>query len=306
MENVIEIFNLRKVYKTKVALDDVTLNIKKGEILGLVGKNGAGKTTLIRCLTGVANLTSGSFKINGVESTDKVGMKEQKRKMAAMIEAPALYLNASAKFNLISRGILLGLEGDLNAFAEEQLRFVGLEEVINSNRAAKDFSLGMRQRLGIAMALIGDPEVLILDEPTNGLDPEGIVEIRNLLLKLNKEKNTTILISSHILGELSKLASSYVFIDQGKIIKQLEGDDIEHAMKARFVLRCSDQEKAISILEKKGINFGKSAHHISLFDIEDAGPIITMLVKEGIEIITIKEEKSDLEDFYMSLLGGEQ
>ncbi|MDY6431131.1 MAG: ATP-binding cassette domain-containing protein [Bacilli bacterium] len=308
MEKIVETFSLTKKYGDKVVLDNVDLTVKKGSIVGLVGKNGAGKTTLIRCLTDVISLTSGSYSLFGVPSTDAAGIRKTRSRIAAMIESPALYMGASARVNLLSQAILFGVEGDLEEFVNEQLRFVGLEEVIGSKKRVKDFSLGMRQRMGIAMSLVGNPELLLLDEPTNGLDPEGIVEIRNLLLKLNKEKGTTILISSHILGELSKLAHSYIFLDKGKIIKQIDDLDLEFKEKNKLVITVNEPKKLVDLLSNENIHYetdeeAKDTFHI--YGVAEVGPFITNVVKKGIDILSLKEIDNNLEDIYLDLLSEE-
>ncbi|HPM08031.1 MAG TPA: ATP-binding cassette domain-containing protein, partial [Bacilli bacterium] len=202
---VVETKGLTKKYGTTLALNNVSISVHRGEIYGFVGRNGAGKTTLIRVLTGIANPTSGSFTLLGAATKNE--QKEARKHIAAMVETPALYMNMTAHDNLRTTLILKGLKDE--SLIRSRLEEVGLSDVIASSKKAKDFSLGMKQRLGIAMALLGDPELLILDEPTNGLDPEGIREMRELLVNINKSRNITMIISSHILGELSKLATRF-------------------------------------------------------------------------------------------------
>ncbi|HPV69811.1 MAG TPA: ATP-binding cassette domain-containing protein, partial [Bacilli bacterium] len=214
---VVQTIGLTKKYGSTVALNDVSITVHRGEIYGFVGRNGAGKTTLIRVLTGIANPTSGTFTLLGAKS--KAEQKETRKHIAAMVETPALYMNMTAHDNLRTTLILKGIKDE--SLIRSRLKEVGLDDVISSSKKAKDFSLGMKQRLGIAMALLGDPELLILDEPTNGLDPEGIREMRELLVKINKDRNITMIISSHILGELSKLATRFGFIDKGVIINEI-------------------------------------------------------------------------------------
>lgn len=207
---------LCKSYRNFKALHRLNMHIPKGAIYGFVGKNGAGKTTLIRQICGLQNPTSGSYSLYGVKNTDPAIRKVRKR-MGAVVETPAIYQDMTAAENLKMQYQLLGLpsfEG-----IPELLELVGLEKV--GKKKAKDFSLGMRQRLGIAIALYGNPDFLVLDEPINGLDPQGIVEIRELILKLNQEYQITVLISSHILDELAKLATHYGFIEGGTLIKEI-------------------------------------------------------------------------------------
>ena len=299
----IVIDNLTKTYKKKKAVDGVSMKVPYGSILGLVGKNGAGKTTLIRLLCDVAKPTSGEYALLG--ETDPKKLLEVRRNVAAMVETPALYLNMNAMDNLISRAILMNVQGDLKAYAREKLTFVGLQEVIDSKKHAADFSLGMRQRLGIAMALIGDPKLLILDEPTNGLDPAGIHEIRELLLRLNHEKGITILISSHILSELSKLATDYAFIDQGKIVGEVSAQQLENGSTKKFTLDVDDPAKAAKIIEKEGWSSVTENGSIVVTGYKEAADVVTALILGKVKVSHFKEEGGDLEEYFLTLLGGE-
>lgn len=216
--NILTTTNLCKKYGANLAVDNVNMTVNQGDIYGFVGLNGAGKTTVIRLITGLINKTSGSFDLFGMP--DSGNLCNERRKISSMVETPALYLNMTSVDNMkiqcaIMQMPIVGIS--------DLLKLVGLDST--SRVLAKNFSLGMRQRLGIAMALVGDPKFMLLDEPTNGLDPEGIIEIRDLLLSLNKTKGITILISSHILSELSKLATTYGFIHKGKLIKQISAED---------------------------------------------------------------------------------
>mgnify|MGYP000769716626 CR=1 FL=1 len=200
------------------------MHVPRGAIYGFVGKNGAGKTTLIRLICGLQRPTSGSYRLYGSENTDKKILEAQRR-IGAVVETPSIYLDMTAEENMKEQYYVLGLpsfEG-----IPQILKLVGLEDA--GKKKAKDFSLGMRQRLGIAIALAGKPDLLVLDEPTNGLDPQGIVEMRELILKLNRERQITVLISSHILDELSRLATHYGFIDKGTIVKEITAEELENA-----------------------------------------------------------------------------
>ena len=301
MEPIIETRDLTKTYGSRNALDGVNLRVYPGDILGLVGKNGAGKTTLIRVLTDVAHLTSGSFSLFG--ESDPKKQVALRRDIAAMVETPAFYPELSGEKNLIARLILLQKRGDLRAEAEELLRFVGLGEVLGTGKKARDYSLGMRQRLGIAMALAGEPKLLILDEPTNGLDPEGIVQIRELLLRLNKEKGITIVVSSHILGELSKLATRYCFIDQGKVVQQISAAQLEGAFSRQLTLEVSDEAKAGALLKELGLTVEESPEGgLLCYGYKEAIEPIKALLSSGVDVIRFKEKASDLEDYFVSLI----
>lgn len=224
MEYVLRTNGLVKKYRGFTALNGLTMSIPKGSIYGFVGRNGAGKTTLIRLITGLQLPTSGEFEIYGVKNTDRK-ITESRKRMGAVVETPAVYLDLSAKENLKQQYRILGMP-DFKGI-DELLELVGLADT--GRKKAKNFSLGMRQRLGIAVALCGNPDFIVLDEPVNGLDPQGIIDIRELILKLNHERNITILISSHILEELSKLATHYGFIDGGKMIREMSAEELEQA-----------------------------------------------------------------------------
>ncbi|MCI9549764.1 MAG: ATP-binding cassette domain-containing protein, partial [Oscillospiraceae bacterium] len=211
MEYVLTTQGLSKHYKDFKALDDLSMHVPKGAIYGFVGRNGAGKTTLIRLICGLQSPTAGTYALYGVDSRDK-GLPRVRRRMGAVVETPSIYLDLTARDNLREQLRVLGVPSDDGI--PQLLKLVGLEDT--GNKKARNFSLGMKQRLGIAVALAGDPDFLVLDEPVNGLDPQGIIDIRELILKLNRERNITVLISSHILDELSKLATHYGFIDGGR------------------------------------------------------------------------------------------
>ena len=218
MEYVLETSALTKRYRGFTALDSLTMRVPKGAIYGFVGRNGAGKTTLIRLICGLQEPTGGSFTLYGVRNTD-ARICRSRRRMGAVVETPSAYTDMTAEENLRQQYLVLGMPSTEGI--PELLRLVGLEGA--GKKKVKHFSLGMRQRLGIAVALAGNPDLLVLDEPVNGLDPQGIIEIRELILKLNREHGITVLISSHILDELSRLATHYGFIDGGCMIKEISG-----------------------------------------------------------------------------------
>ena len=283
MEYVLTTNNLTKQYKKFKALDGLTMNVPKGSIYGFVGKNGAGKTTLIRVICGLQQPTNGSYHLYGKENNTKEIVKSRRR-MGAVIETPAIYLDMTAKENLEQQYRILGLPNFKGI--DDILNLVGLSNT--GKKKAKNFSLGMKQRLGIAIALVGDPDFLVLDEPVNGLDPQGIIEIRELILKLNREFQITVLISSHILEELSKLATHYGFIDKGKIVKEISAEELEKDFKTWMGVEYEvlDDKKA-DIFEKVNIT-----------------SLAVPLSQKGCEILNIQERDESLESYYINLVGG--
>ena len=242
MENILKTVDITKKFSKKVAVSAVNMNIKKGDIYGFIGRNGAGKTTLIKMLVGLSQPTSGS-----IELFDSKNLNKARRKIGTVIEAPAFIPHLSARQNMFIQWTLLGSKD--KSIIDETLKLVGLDNV--GNKKVKKFSLGMKQRLGIAMTLMGEPEFLILDEPTNGLDPEGIIEIRQMLKKLNQEKGLTILISSHILGELSKLATRYGIINDGVLIDEFTEQELTERCQSSLIVKVNDINKACEILKSE-------------------------------------------------------
>lgn len=299
MEYVLQTNNLTKMYGKKAAVNGVDLHVKEGDIYGLIGKNGAGKTTLIRMVAGIANPSSGNIRL--FESDD---LDTQRRKTRVMIENPAVYLNMTARQNLMYYCYLLGIKSK-NAI-DEMLHLVGLTDT--GKKKARNFSLGMKQRLAIAIALMGDPEFLMLDEPMNGLDPTGIKEIRELILKLNQEKHLTILISSHILGELSKIATRYGVINKGQLIEEFSNQELLERCESKLELKVDNTEKAAEILKSRLsiTNYNivdESTIHI-LKDFQDkVGQINTELATHGVTVFFSSIVGEDLEDYFMQLMS---
>ena len=252
MDYVLRTNALCKNYRDFKALNGLSMNVPKGAIYGFVGKNGAGKTTLIRLICGLQEPASGNYTLYGRKNTDK-DITKSRRRMGAVVETPSIYLDMTAENNLKQQYRILGLPSYDGL--SEILNLVGLNHT--GKKKAKNFSLGMRQRLGIAIALVGDPDFLVLDEPANGLDPQGIIEIRELILKLNQEKQITVLISSHILDELSRLATHYGFIDNGCLVKELSAKELEAACRKCVRMKVSDTKALARVLDGMKIDYNK-------------------------------------------------
>ncbi len=300
MEYVLEINALSKNYKDFKALNGLSMNIPKGAIYGFVGRNGAGKTTLIRLICGLQDPTSGDYTLYGRKNTDKDIVKSRRR-MGAVVETPSIYLDMTAEDNLKQQYRTLGLPSFDGL--TEILKLVGLDNT--GKKKAKNFSLGMRQRLGIAIALAGAPDFLVLDEPVNGLDPQGIIEIRELILKLNREQQITVFISSHILDELSKLATHYGFIDNGYIVKEMSADELEAACKKCIRMEVSNTKALARVLDEMGIDYKIITDETAaVYAKVNISQLTVALAKENCEVISMQERDESLESYYVSLVGG--
>ncbi len=300
MDYVLQTNALCKTYKNFKALNGIAMHVPKGAIYGFVGKNGAGKTTLIRLLCGLQEPSSGEYTLYGRKNTDK-DIVESRRRMGAVVETPSVYLDMTAEDNLKQQFRILGLPSFEGLHGILQL--VGLENT--GKKKAKNFSLGMRQRLGIAIALAGDPDFLVLDEPANGLDPQGIIEIRELILKLNREQQITVLISSHILDELSKLATHYGFIDNGRLVKELSADELEAACRKCVRMEVSDTKALARVLDGMGIDYKITADQTAdVYAKVNISRLTVTLAKENCELIAVQERDESLESYYVSLVGG--
>ncbi len=302
MEYVLTASGLTKKYRHFTALDSLSIHVPKGAIYGFVGKNGAGKTTLIRLICGLQNPTDGDYTLYGIHCRDR-NLPKARRRMGAVVETPSIYLNMTAEENLREQYRILGIpsfEG-----IEELISLVGLEHA--GKKKAKNFSLGMRQRLGIAVALCGEPDFLVLDEPVNGLDPQGIIEIRELILRLNREKQITFLISSHILDELSRLATHYGFIDRGRIIKEISAEELENACRKCIQVEVTDTRVLSRVLDSMGIDYNIISHsQAEIFAQVPITRLVLALHEEGCDVLSVRERDESLESYYISLVGGDR
>lgn len=300
MEYVLETNKLEKRYGRNKVLTNVNLHIEKGSIYGLIGKNGAGKTTLIRLICGLQIPTSGAYSIYGSSNKNKE-ITRCRQRMGAIIEMPSICLSMTAEENLKEQAKVIGLHNYDNLY--EILKIVKLENT--GKKVAKNFSLGMKQRLGIAIALVGNPDFIVLDEPINGLDPEGIIEIRELILKLNKEKQITFLISSHYLDELSKIATCYGFLDNGKIVKEISKQKLENNFKKRTQINVSNLTECIRYLEEQKLPYRIVTDNvIDIYEKINVSKIVTALSKRNCIINDFQEKGQSLESYYLNLIGG--
>ena len=296
METVLKTNGVIKKYGANTILNGINMTINKGDIYGFIGKNGAGKTTFMRVVLSLTNKNDGEVEFFDGQKMEDIGLK-----IGSLIESPGLYKNASAYENLKRFSILYGAD---ESKIKEILELVGLG--YTGNRKAKDFSLGMRQRLGIAIALLGDPEFLLLDEPINGLDPEGIKEIRDVILKLNKEKGITFLISSHLLDELSKIVTRYGIINNGTLIEEIEAKELEKKCKNKLIIECNNPEEAKKVLSKmidsKDLVINKNVLEVHS-NLEKSAEINKKLVDNNISVSALYINMDSLEDYFMQRIG---
>lgn len=300
-ETVLKLKNVTKIYSGKAAVDQVNMTIEKGDIYGLIGRNGAGKTTLTRIITSLTFADNGKIELFG--ETTEAGLRKARKRLGCVIEMPALYPNLNACQNLEYYQRLKGIPD--KSVIEKTLKIVGLTET--GKKKFKDFSLGMKQRLGIALALLNNPDFVILDEPINGLDPAGIIEMRETLKRLNEDHHITILISSHILTELSMVATRYGIINDGKLIKEITNEDLKEECQRSLAIIVDDIAKANSVLETvlktnkfKVIN----DNEIRLYDyLDNASEVSFQLAKHDVRVSSMAEIGDSLEDYFMSLIG---
>lgn len=303
MEYILRTFGVSKRYQSKWVLKKVNMNIARGDIYGFVGENGSGKTTIIRLITGLISANEGHIELFGVSSKSS-DIIDARKKLGAIVEAPSIYRNMSARENLEMQADILGLKSYDKI--KQVLLEVGLIDLYDDKKKAGNFSLGMRQRLGIAMALLGDPEFIILDEPMNGLDPAGIVEIRELILRLNSERQITFLISSHILTELSLVANKYGIISHGTLIKEITAKELERECQPTTVIEVSDPQALYDLLSSKNIydNIIRLSNGVRISGSIDLNKLFSLIISENIEILSVNCRKSSIESYYLSLLGG--
>lgn len=297
---VFQAYDLTKVYSRKKVVNNINMSIRKGEIYGFIGKNGAGKTTTIKMISGLTSPTKGYVELFGSKNLCK-----GRKKIGTIIESPALYPYMTARQNLETQRILRGVED--KSVVDELLGIVGLQNV--GKKKAKNFSLGMKQRLAIALALVGNPEFLLLDEPINGLDPSGIKEVRELILKLNREAGITVLISSHFLGELYKMATSYGVICDGELVAQFSAEELHQRVKSCVRLVVDDPESAIEVINAK---FGETEINVKdntllVYGLDDRIIELNSALEESdVKVKSFVKDDGDYENYFIDLMNGGQ
>lgn len=292
MEYIVETNCLTKSFPGKLAVDHIDMHVKRGDIYGFIGKNGAGKTTAMKLILGLLNPSAGEIKLFGNDKLD-----EGRKRIGSLIEAPGLYKNCTAYENMKRFAVLFGgTDQDI----KEILELVGLSDT--GNRKAGAFSLGMKQRLGIAIALLGNPELLVLDEPINGLDPAGIKEIRDTIIKLNKERHVTFLISSHILDELAKITTTYGIINDGKLVEEVDAQELMERCKQNLKIKVNDVNKALTILKAHNYldNYKNDEETITLYShFDNSMEINALLVKNDIGVKELSSSTTGFEDYFI-------
>ena len=298
MKYLLQTNSLTKQYGRQKAVNAVNIHIRQGDIYGLIGRNGAGKTTLLKMLSGLAAPTEGDFTLYGKSGKEAYRCLSR---VGTLIERPGIYPNMSAAENLRVKCLAMGIrkKGEI----EEILDIVGLGDT--GKKKVKNFSLGMKQRLGIALALMGNPDLVILDEPINGLDPQGIIEVRELILKLNREKGITFLISSHILDELSRLATHYGFIDSGHMVKEMSAAELDAACRKCIRVQVSDVRVLSRVLDEMNLEYSILSDTMAdIFARINVSQLALALADQGCDIISLDEREESLESYYVNLIGG--
>ena len=300
MEYLLSTDGLTKRFKRQTAVDHVSLHVKRGAIYGFIGRNGAGKTTFLKMVSGLSTPTSGEISLFGYSGVER---KKVLSRIGVLIEAPGLYPDMSAYDNLKLKCICVGI--NKNGYIESILKTVGLDTV--GQKKVKNFSVGMKQRLGIGMALVGEPDLLALDEPINGLDPQGIAEVRDTILRLNHERNITIIISSHILDELSKIATNYGIIHEGRLIKELTSEELAVECSKRIEIKLDHPELALPVLDRLGFTKYRTVDQntIQIFErLDESGAINMELAKQNIIVQSITVAGENIENYFLNLTGG--
>lgn len=302
MEYILSTSGLTKQYGKQKAVNNVNIHIRQGDIYGLIGRNGAGKTTVLKMISGLAAPTEGEFTLFGKSGGETAKVMNR---VGTLIEAPGVYREMSAAGNIKLKCIAMGVRK--KGVVEELLKTVGLENA--GRKAVKNFSLGMKQRLGIALALVGDTDLVVLDEPINGLDPQGIAEIRETIERLNREKGITFIISSHILEELSKIATSYGIIHNGELLQELTKEELMSRCMERIELVTDDTARAATVLEDMGITQYKVVDKttIQIYErLNGVSDIAMRLTESGVKFGGISVKNEALEDYFLNLTGGAQ
>ncbi|MCI8817972.1 MAG: ATP-binding cassette domain-containing protein [Oscillibacter sp.] len=298
--SVIQTMGLSKRYKDRWAVDHLDLRVEQGDIYGFIGQNGAGKSTTLKLLCGLARPTQGEALIFGKPVRDSVA----RRRVGALIEQPGLFPDLSGRENLRLCATLLGLDSPERQ-VEEILKTVGLAP--KEKKPVRHYSMGMKQRLGVALALLGGPDLLLLDEPINGLDPEGIREMRELLLRLNRERGLTILVSSHILGELSKIATRYGIIQEGRLMEQITAAELEQKCTDYLHLKADQPQKAAALLERE-LHLTRwemrPEGELRIYEAVDARAVGQLLTQAGVAVEEMGLHRQDLESYFLERMGG--
>lgn len=299
MEYILTTENLTKAYGKHKAADQINIHIKKGEVYGLIGRNGAGKTTILKMICGLSTPTSGSFTFMGKSGVE---LKKCMKDIGSLIETPGLFPKMTAFQNVKLKCLSQGIND--NNYVKSLLEQVGLANV--GKKIAQSFSLGMKQRLGIALALVGNPKFLILDEPINGLDPQGIAEMRGIIHKLSKEQGLTVIVSSHILEELVKVADSFAIIDKGRLLDEFTAEELIERCSSYVSLKISDSEKAKKILldmQISGVEILDEKNIKITSEVEDTSKIIESLVKNNVAVYELSYKQMTLEEYYLDSTG---
>lgn len=298
--NAIETIGLTKSFRNRRVIDDLNMHVPRGAIYGFVGKNGSGKSTTMKLVCGMMPPTSGEVRVMG----EPMGACEASPFIGSLVEAPGIYPNLSAFDNMMVKALALGLP-ECQKQCRKLLKTVGLDST--GKQKAKKFSMGMKQRLGLALALLGGPDILMLDEPLNGLDPEAARTMRNLLINLNRDRNVTVVISSHILDQLERMCTHYGVIRDGRIVSEMTSEDVEAACAGNLKLTCSESERALALISERmpQISIAMLPEDVIKLDAKaDPAAIGQLLLSEGIAVTGMHAAESDAEAFFVELMGG--